>query len=103
MTCLVCGANAEQITSTIYGMNVVCPTCGECGITGSVLSMDQWQRLESRERNDAFNKAKASVRPGACPMITTNLLTADTELGDYDENPVILFKSGELPPPFNEA
>ena len=29
--------------------------------------------------------------------------TADTELGDYDENPVILFKAGELPPPFSEA
>lgn len=29
--------------------------------------------------------------------------TADTEMGDYDEKPVILFKSGELPHPFNEA
>jgi hypothetical protein len=29
--------------------------------------------------------------------------TADTELGDYDENPVILFRSGELPPPFTDA
>jgi hypothetical protein len=26
--------------------------------------------------------------------------TADTELGDYDERPVILFRSGELPYPF---
>lgn len=30
-------------------------------------------------------------------------VTADTELGDYDERPVILFSSGELPPPFTEA
>ena len=29
--------------------------------------------------------------------------TADTELGDYDENPVILFRTGELPHPFTEA
>ena len=29
--------------------------------------------------------------------------TADTELGDYDENPVILFRSGPLPHPFSEA
>jgi hypothetical protein len=29
--------------------------------------------------------------------------TADTELGDYDENPVILFRSGELPHPFTDA
>jgi hypothetical protein len=28
--------------------------------------------------------------------------TADTELGDYDENPVVLFKSGQLPHPFDE-
>jgi hypothetical protein len=82
MTCLVCGANAEHITSTIYGTNVVCPTCGEYGITGSVLAMDQWQALESQERNDALNKAKASARPGACPMITSNLLVADAELGE---------------------
>ena len=29
--------------------------------------------------------------------------TADTELGDYDENPVILFNSGQLPFPFADA
>lgn len=29
--------------------------------------------------------------------------TADTELGDYDETPVILFRSGQLPHPFSEA
>ena len=28
--------------------------------------------------------------------------SADAELGDYDENPTILFKSGQLPPPFDE-
>jgi hypothetical protein len=29
-------------------------------------------------------------------------VTADTEMGDYDENPTILFKAGRLPPPFDE-
>lgn len=29
--------------------------------------------------------------------------SADTEMGDYDENPVILFRSGPLPPPFDEG
>ena len=28
--------------------------------------------------------------------------TADPELGDYDENPVVLFKAGRLPHPFDE-
>jgi hypothetical protein len=27
-------------------------------------------------------------------------VSADTELGDYDENPKILFRSGRLPHPF---
>ncbi len=29
--------------------------------------------------------------------------TADADLGDYDEAPTILYKSGQLPPPFDEA
>ncbi|WP_425992572.1 hypothetical protein [Brevundimonas sp. TWP2-3-2] len=28
-------------------------------------------------------------------------VSADTEMGDYDENPTILFKAGQLPPPWN--
>jgi hypothetical protein len=28
--------------------------------------------------------------------------TADVEMGDYDENPVVLFKAGQVPPPFDE-
>ena len=29
--------------------------------------------------------------------------SADVELGDYDENPQILFKAGRLPFPFDQA
>jgi hypothetical protein len=29
-------------------------------------------------------------------------VSADVEMGDYDDNPTILFKSGQLPPPFDE-
>jgi hypothetical protein len=29
-------------------------------------------------------------------------VSADTELGDYDENPKILFRAGRLPPPFDD-
>jgi|GEM_PF-175354 len=28
--------------------------------------------------------------------------TADVEMGDYDDNPQILFKAGRLPPPWDE-
>ena len=30
-------------------------------------------------------------------------VSADVEMGDYDENPTILFKAGRLPPPWDEA
>jgi len=30
-------------------------------------------------------------------------VSADTELGDYDENPKILFRAGRLPHPFSEG
>jgi hypothetical protein len=29
-------------------------------------------------------------------------ITADVEMGVYDEQPTILFKAGQLPPPWNE-
>lgn len=29
-------------------------------------------------------------------------VSADVEMGDYDETPVLLFKAGSLPPPFDE-
>jgi hypothetical protein len=38
------------------------------------------------------------VRLGVVAFSTS----ADSEIGDYDENPIILFKTGQLPPPFDE-
>jgi hypothetical protein len=29
-------------------------------------------------------------------------VSADVEMGDYDETPILLFKTGQLPPPFDE-
>jgi hypothetical protein len=37
------------------------------------------------------------------PAVVAFSATADTELGDYDENPVILFRSGPVPYPFAEV
>lgn len=28
--------------------------------------------------------------------------SADVEMGDYDENPLVLFKAGRLPPPWSD-
>jgi len=30
-------------------------------------------------------------------------VTAEVEMGDYDENPTVLFRAGQLPPPWDEA
>jgi hypothetical protein len=82
MNCPVCGAKAEHITSTIDGVTVVCPVCGEYDIATSVLATEQLQRLEPNKRGDALIKAKRSAQPGDRPMITTNLLAAEIELGE---------------------
>ncbi|HEX4183016.1 MAG TPA: hypothetical protein VHY34_07145 [Caulobacteraceae bacterium] len=29
-------------------------------------------------------------------------ISADVEMGDYDDNPVVLFRSGQLPSPWND-
>ena len=49
---------------------------------------------------EARRKAErlAPLRLGVVAFSTT----ADVEMGDYEETPVILFKSGQLPPPFDE-
>lgn len=78
MNCLVCGANAEQTSTTMAGMTIVCPTCGEYDISSAVLATDKWQRFGPEERLDVLDEAKQSVQPGAArPMITMNLIAAD--------------------------
>jgi hypothetical protein len=82
MNCPVCGANAEQIMSTTDGVSIVCAMCGEYAVSSSVLATEQLQRLEPEERGNALNKAKRSALPGTRPMITTNLIAANIELGE---------------------
>ena len=49
---------------------------------------------------DARRKAErlAPLRLGVVAFSAS----ADTEMGDYDDNPVLLFKAGQLPPPFDD-
>ena len=58
------------------------------------------QQVGCKTAEEARRKAErlAPLRLGVVAFSAT----ADTEMGDYDENPVILFKSGRLPPPFDE-
>jgi len=56
--------------------------CGEYDVASSVLATEQLQRLEPEQRGNALTKAKRLAQPGARPMITTNLIAADIELGE---------------------
>ena len=58
------------------------------------------QQVGCKTAEEARRKAErlAPLRPAVVAFSAT----ADTEMGDYDENPVILFRSGPLPHPFND-
>ena len=58
-------------------------------------------QIGCKTAEDARRKAErlAPLRLGVVAFSTS----ADVEMGDYDENPTILFKSGQLPFPFNVA
>jgi hypothetical protein len=74
MDCPVCGANAEQIATTIDGQTVACPTCGEYEISNLLLATAHWRRLEPANRGALLNEAKRSARPGTRPVIDTDSL-----------------------------
>jgi hypothetical protein len=76
MDCPVCTANAEQITTAIDGMGIICPTCGEYDVSSSVLAAEDWQKLRTDERCDVLANAKSSGQPGVRPAITNDLLAA---------------------------
>lgn len=56
--------------------------------------------MACKTAEDARRKAErlSPIRLGVVAFSTTG----DPEMGDYDESPTILFKSGRLPPPFDE-
>ena len=58
------------------------------------------QQIGCKTAEEARRKAErlAPVRVAVVAFTAS----ADTEMGDYDEAPDILFRSGPLPPPFDE-
>ena len=58
------------------------------------------QQVGCKTAEEATRKAArlAPLREGVVAFAAT----ADVEMGDYDDNPQILFKAGRLPPPWNE-
>ena len=59
------------------------------------------QPVGCKDAAEAARKAErlAPVREG----VIAYTVSADVEMGDYDENPVVLFRAGRLPSPWDEA
>ena len=57
------------------------------------------QQVGCKDAEEARRKAErlAPLRLG----VVAFSVSADTEMGDYDENPTIIFKSGQLPEMFD--
>ena len=70
-------------------------------VAGRGKALKAEQQVGCKTAEEARRKAErlAPLRLGVVAFSTS----ADVELGDYDENPDILFKSGQLPFPFSEA
>lgn len=73
MNCLVCGSNAEQV-STTSGATVLCPTCGEYDVSSEVVATGQLEKLEPARRRDVLKQAKRAAQAGVRPVITIYLL-----------------------------
>ncbi|SPU43193.1 Uncharacterised protein [Brevundimonas diminuta] len=69
-------------------------------VQGRGKSLKAEQPVGCKTAEEARRKAErlAPLRLG----VIAYSASADTEMGDYDESPTILFKSGELPPPWIE-
>jgi hypothetical protein len=70
-------------------------------IAGRGKALRAESQIGCKNAEEARRKAErlAPLRLGVVAFSTS----ADVELGDYDENPNILFKSGQLPFPFSES
>ena len=66
---------------------------------GLRLIADPPVRCKSLEAARKRAEGLASIRAGVVAFSTSG----DADLGDYDDEPTIIFKTGRLPNPFDEA
>ena len=59
------------------------------------------QPIGCKDAAEAARKAER-MAPGREGVIAYSV-SADVDMGDYDETPTILFKAGRLPPPWDDA
>jgi len=70
-------------------------------IAGRGKALKSEQAVVCKTPEEAMRRAErlAPLRLGVVAFSATG----DAEMGDFDETPTILFRSGRLPPPFDEA
>lgn len=70
-------------------------------VAGRGNSLRAEQPVSCRTADEAIRRGErlAPLRLG----VVAFSVTADAEMGDYDDNPVILFRSGQLPSTFDEV
>ncbi len=70
-------------------------------VAGRGKALKAEQQVGCKTADEARRKAErlAPLREGVVAFSAT----ADVEMGEYDENPVIIFKAGRLPPPWDEG
>jgi hypothetical protein len=69
MNCAMCGNQADPLPRTFDGDGFHCATCGDYGISGSVLGSESWENLGRRLQ--ALTNAKMQAEPGNLPKINT--------------------------------
>jgi hypothetical protein len=70
MNCPVCGNSAESLPRTFDGDAFRCKTCGDYGISGTVLVLEKWKNLGLMGRLQALANAKVRTKPGTMPIVT---------------------------------
>jgi hypothetical protein len=70
MDCPICGNNADPLPKTFDGDGFQCKTCGDYGISDTLLKT-RWESLGQNERRQALESAKRQAEPGKLPMIMT--------------------------------
>jgi hypothetical protein len=71
MKCPVCGSPAEPLPRTFEGDGYRCKACGDFGISGTVPSLEKWEKLDRGGRLQALATAKSQAKPGELPKITS--------------------------------
>jgi hypothetical protein len=71
MNCAICGDQADPLPRTTDVDGFHCTSCGDYGISGTVMGLESWKNLGSSQRLQALEKAKMQATPGKLPIITS--------------------------------